>query len=79
MTAVKTANSYSDSDLNLKASEHTGRCQTLSPGSKIFIAGHRGMVGSAIVRRVSEAAEKSREKVLDEIGDYVAELVAALE
>jgi len=37
------------------------------------------IVGSAIVRRVSQAAEKPREEVLNEIGDYVAELVAALE
>jgi len=37
------------------------------------------IVGSAIVRRVSEAATKPREQVLDEIGDYAEELLAALE
>ena len=37
------------------------------------------IVGSAIVRRVGEAAEKPREKVLAEIGDYAAELLEALE
>ena len=37
------------------------------------------IVGSAIVRRVAEAARRPREQVLDEIGDYVAELVAAME
>jgi tryptophan synthase alpha chain len=35
------------------------------------------IVGSAIVRRVSEAATRPREQVLREIGDYVAELLAA--
>jgi len=37
------------------------------------------IVGSAIVRRVSEAATKGREVVLAEIGEYVAELLAAME
>jgi len=37
------------------------------------------IVGSAIVRRVAEAASRPREQVLDQIGDYVAELVAAME
>ena len=37
------------------------------------------IVGSAIVRRVSEAAAKPREQVLAEIGDYVSELLAAME
>jgi tryptophan synthase alpha chain len=37
------------------------------------------IVGSAIVRRVSEAATRPREQVLGEIGDYVAELLAATE
>ena len=37
------------------------------------------IVGSAIVRRVAEAATKPREQVLDEIGDYAEELLAALE
>jgi tryptophan synthase alpha chain len=36
------------------------------------------IVGSAIVRRIAEAATRPREKVLAEIGDYVAELVTAL-
>jgi len=36
------------------------------------------IVGSAIVRRVAQAAEEPREKVLDEIGSYVAELLAAM-
>jgi tryptophan synthase alpha chain len=35
------------------------------------------IVGSAIVRRISEAATRPREQVLREIGDYVAELLAA--
>ena len=37
------------------------------------------IVGSAIVRRIAEAATKPREQVLDEIGDYAAELLAAIE
>jgi tryptophan synthase alpha chain len=37
------------------------------------------IVGSAIVRRVAEAAARPREQVLDEIGEYVAGLLAALE
>ena len=37
------------------------------------------IVGSAIVRRVAETATKSREAVLAGIGDYVAELLAAME
>ena len=36
------------------------------------------IVGSAIVRRVAEAATRPRDQVLAEIGDYTAELVAAL-
>jgi tryptophan synthase alpha chain len=36
------------------------------------------IVGSAIVRRVAEAATKPREQVLAEIGDYVAELLGAI-
>ncbi|NLX95184.1 MAG: tryptophan synthase subunit alpha [Rhodopirellula sp.] len=36
------------------------------------------IVGSAIVRRVAETGSRSREEVLDEIGDYVCELLAAL-
>ena len=37
------------------------------------------IVGSAIVRRIAEAASRPREWVLDEIGDYAAELLAAME
>lgn len=37
------------------------------------------IVGSAIVRRVAEAASRPRQQVLDEIGQYVAGLMAALE
>ena len=37
------------------------------------------IVGSAIVRRIATAAEKPRDKVLREVGDYVAELLAALQ
>jgi len=37
------------------------------------------IVGSAIVRRVAQVAEKPREKVLAEIGEYVAELLTAME
>jgi tryptophan synthase alpha chain len=36
------------------------------------------IVGSAIVRRIATAAEKPREKVLREVGDYVTELLSAL-
>lgn len=35
------------------------------------------IVGSAIVRRVAEAASRPRQQVLDEIGQFVSELVAA--
>jgi tryptophan synthase alpha chain len=37
------------------------------------------IVGSAIVRRVATAAEKPRDKVLRDVGQYVGELLAALE
>ena len=37
------------------------------------------IVGSAIVRRIATAAEKPREEVLRDVGQYVAELLAALE
>jgi len=37
------------------------------------------IVGSAIVRHVASAAEKPRQQVLAEIGDYVEELLAAME
>jgi tryptophan synthase alpha chain len=37
------------------------------------------IVGSAIVRRVAEAASKPRDAVLKDVGDYVASLIAALE
>lgn len=36
------------------------------------------IVGSAIVRRIAEAASRPRADVLKEVGDYVATLVAAL-
>jgi tryptophan synthase alpha chain len=36
------------------------------------------IVGSAIVRRMASAAEQPRERVLKDVGDYVAELLAAL-
>ena len=37
------------------------------------------IVGSAIVRRMAQAAERPRQEVLDEVARYVAELAAALE
>jgi tryptophan synthase alpha chain len=37
------------------------------------------IVGSAIVRRVAEAATRERGQVLKEVGDYVTSLLAALE
>jgi tryptophan synthase alpha chain len=37
------------------------------------------IVGSAIVRRMAEAATKPREAVLRDVGDYVGELLAAME
>jgi tryptophan synthase alpha chain len=37
------------------------------------------IVGSAIVRRVAEAATRPRQQVLDEIGNYAGELLAAME
>ena len=36
------------------------------------------IVGSAIVRRMSDAAQRPRQQVLKEIGDYAAELMAAM-
>src|SRR3954447_432194 len=36
------------------------------------------IVGSAIVRRIATASEKPRDQVIREVGDYVAELLAAL-
>jgi tryptophan synthase alpha chain len=36
------------------------------------------IVGSAIVRRIAAAAERPRKDVLDDVGKYVAELLAAL-
>jgi tryptophan synthase alpha chain len=36
------------------------------------------IVGSAIVRRIAQAATKPRDAVLKEVGDYVASLIAAL-
>ena len=37
------------------------------------------IVGSAIVRRIAEAATKPRDAVLKDVGEYVAGLIAALE
>jgi tryptophan synthase alpha chain len=37
------------------------------------------IVGSAVVRRIAEAATKPREAVLKDVGDYVASLIAALD
>jgi tryptophan synthase alpha chain len=37
------------------------------------------IVGSAVVRRIAAAAERPRDQVLREVGDYAAELLAALE
>lgn len=37
------------------------------------------IVGSAIVRKIAEAAVKPRDQVLNDIGDYAAELLAALQ
>lgn len=37
------------------------------------------IVGSAIVRRIAEAAQRPRKEVLCEVGEYVAELLTALE
>ena len=37
------------------------------------------IVGSAIVRRLSESPTKANDQVLDELGDYVGELLAAME
>jgi tryptophan synthase alpha chain len=37
------------------------------------------IVGSAIVRRIAAAGKEPREKVIREVGDYVAELLAALQ
>jgi tryptophan synthase alpha chain len=37
------------------------------------------IVGSAIVRRIAEAETKPRDKVLADVGQYVASLIAALE
>lgn len=36
------------------------------------------IVGSAIVRRIAAASERPRDQVIQEVGDYVAELLAAL-
>ena len=48
--------------------EHVRRLATVADGV---------IVGSAIVRRIAEVAERSRDEVLDEIDRYVAELIAA--
>jgi tryptophan synthase alpha chain len=49
--------------------EHVRRLESVADGL---------IVGSAIVRRVAEAAIKPREAVLRDVGDYAASLVAAL-
>ena len=36
------------------------------------------IVGSAVVRRIAEAEHKPRAEVLTDVGDYVANLIAAL-
>jgi tryptophan synthase alpha chain len=36
------------------------------------------IVGSAVVRRIAEAASKPREQVLKSVGDYAASLLAAM-
>jgi tryptophan synthase alpha chain len=36
------------------------------------------IVGSAIVRRIAEGADKSPEQIVREVGDYVATLIEAL-
>ena len=36
------------------------------------------IVGSAIVRRIAAAADQPHAKVLSDVGDYVAELLAAM-
>ena len=36
------------------------------------------IVGSAIVRRIAEAAKRSREEVLKDVGHYVADLLKSL-
>jgi tryptophan synthase alpha chain len=37
------------------------------------------IVGSAIVRRMSDADKRPRQEVIKEIGDYAAELMAAMQ
>jgi tryptophan synthase alpha chain len=37
------------------------------------------IVGSAIVRRIAQAEEKPRQQVLSDVGQYVADLLAALD
>jgi tryptophan synthase alpha chain len=37
------------------------------------------IVGSAIVRRIAQASERPRQEILHEIGDYVSELLTAIE
>jgi tryptophan synthase alpha chain len=37
------------------------------------------IVGSAIVRRIAAASDQPREKVIKDVGDYVADLLAALD
>ena len=51
---------------------------TIRREAPILVAGGRGMVGSAIVRRIATAAERPRAEVLKEVGDYVESLIKAL-
>lgn len=37
------------------------------------------IVGSAVVRRVAKAVEKPRQQVLDEVGDFIGDLVASMD
>ena len=50
-----------------------------TPKKRIYVAGHRGLVGSAIVRRIAETANQSREDILGEVGDYAESLMRALQ
>ena len=46
---------------------------------RVWVAGHRGLVGSALVRRISDALDRPRPELVQSVGDYAAELVAALD
>ena len=47
-------------------------------GKSVYVAGHRGLVGSALVRRLAEAINRPRNEVVKEIGQFVGELAAAI-